>query len=76
MVEKIEQFLEEMAQLSRTDPKRVVEIMRGLAGILIMAEMMKGEITLEASLEEEEDLRENIMAKINHMFRDEDDLPN
>tara|TARA_B100000131_G_scaffold127427_1_gene124425 strand:+ start:836 stop:1060 length:225 start_codon:yes stop_codon:yes gene_type:complete len=74
MIEKIEAFLDEMAELSRTDPKRVIEIMRGLAGILIMAEMMKSEITLEANLRREDD--DEMMAKINHFFRDDDELPN
>ena len=41
IVEKIEAFLDEMTDLSKSDPERVMDIMRAFGGLLIMAEMMK-----------------------------------
>ena len=43
IVEKIEAFLDEMTDLSKSDPERVMDIMRAFGGLLIMAEMMKEE---------------------------------
>ena len=75
MVEKIEAFLDDMTELSKSDPRRVMDIMRAFGGLLIMAEMMKEETKMDIIMDDEE-LREEVMAKIAHIFRNEDDLPN
>ena len=74
-VKKVEKFLDELTELAKHDPERVVSILRGLAGIFIMADMMKSEMQVEIPLEDK-DLKENVMSKIAHLFRDEDELPN
>ena len=75
IVEKIEQFLDELTELSKSDPQRVVEIMRAFGGLLIMADMMKEETKMDMLMDDEQ-LKEEIMAKAQALFRDKDDLPN
>ena len=40
-----------------------------------MADMMKSEMQVEIAMDDET-LKEDIMAKVSHLFRDEDELPN
>ena len=75
IVEKVEKFLDELTELAKHDPERVVNILRGLGGIFIMADMMKSEMQVEISLDND-DIKERVMSKIAHLFRDEDELPN
>ena len=75
IVEKIEAFLDEMTDLSKSDPERVMEIMRAFGGLLIMAEMMKEETKMDMIMNDA-DLKEEIIAKAQAIFRDKDDLPN
>ena len=75
IVEKIEAFLDEMSDLSKSDPERVMEIMRAFGGLLIMAELMKEETKMDMIMNDA-DLKEEIIAKAQAIFRDKDDLPN
>tara|TARA_B100000131_G_scaffold322161_1_gene375184 strand:- start:24 stop:257 length:234 start_codon:yes stop_codon:yes gene_type:complete len=75
IVEKIEAFLDEMTDLSKSDPERVMEIMRAFGGLLIMAELMKEETKMDMIMNDA-DLKEEIIAKAQAIFRDKDDLPN
>ena len=75
IVEKIEAFLDEMTELSKSDPARVMEIMRAFGGLLIMADLMKEETKMDMLMDDKE-LKEEIMAKAQALFRDKDDLPN
>tara|TARA_R100000152_G_C6730895_1_gene155608 strand:- start:748 stop:972 length:225 start_codon:yes stop_codon:yes gene_type:complete len=74
MLKKIEAFLDEMTELAKTDPERCINIIRGFAGILIMADLMKS--TMEVEVETDERIKEDMISKLMHQFRNEDDLPN